>query len=195
MDEDAGVRFGKPALPGKTTSAHAGARHPWSAPLARSRHSMFSEIIFGKGNKEERESGLLGNHVLLAQAAAQMGDVLPPSAESLSNNFVALFGRSPEQVEKCQILKVNRQAYVALVKERAQTNPVYHDVVLDNVAVTDIPEDGVPPQILACACPLVGSDRYRATRIGPGTFRDPMDKSQGDEENIGRGHGRRRAMC
>ena len=129
-----------------------------------------------------------------------MGDVLPPSAESLSNNFVALFGRSPEQVEKCQILKVIRQAYVALVnvalvKERAQANPVYHDVVLDNVAVADIPEDGVPPQILACVCPLVGSDRYRATRIGPGTFRDPMDKSQGDEENIGRGHGRRRAMC
>ena len=155
----------------------------------------FRKVILGKGNKEERESGLLGNHVLLAQAAAQMGDVLPPSAESLSNNFVALFGRSPEQVEKCQILKVNRQAYVALVKERAQTNPVYHDVVLDNVAVADIPEDGVPPQILACACPLVGSDRYRATRIGPGTFRDPMDKSQGDEENIGRGHGRRRAMC
>ena len=79
-----------------------------------------------KGKKEEREKELLSNHVLLSQPAAQLGDVLPPSAESLSNNFVALFGRS--QVQKCQILKVHRQAYVTLARERAQVNSVYHDL-------------------------------------------------------------------
>ena len=60
----------------------------------------FRKVLLGKGNKEERESSLLGNHVLLAQPAAQLGDVLPPSAESLNDNFAALFGRSPEQVDK-----------------------------------------------------------------------------------------------
>ena len=53
----------------------------------------FRKLLLGKGNKEEREGALLGNHVLLSQPPAQMGDVLPPSAESLSDNFVALFGR------------------------------------------------------------------------------------------------------
>ena len=142
----------------------------------------FRKLLLGKGSKEERESGLLGNHVLLSQPAAQLGKELPPSAESLSNNFVALFGRSPEDVRKCQILKVNRQAYVTLVRERVQVNPVYHDVVLDQAAVAKLPEADVPQQIWECACPLLGSDRYRATSIGPGTLRDPMNKSHNDEE-------------
>ena len=134
----------------------------------------FRKLLLGKWNKEEREGALLGNHVLLFQPPAQMCDVLPPSAESISDNFVALFGRSPEQVEKCKILKVHRQAYVTLAKERAQVNPMYHDVVLDHVAVANLPEDGVPPQILACACPLFGFERDPATRNGPGSLRDPM---------------------
>ena len=61
----------------------------------------FRKLLFGKGNKEERECALLGNQVLLSQPPAQIGDVLTPSAESLSYNFVVLSGRSPEQVEKC----------------------------------------------------------------------------------------------
>ena len=150
----------------------------------------FRKLLLGK-NKDEREGALLGNHVLLSQPPAQMGDVLPPSAESISDNFVALFGRSPEQVEKCKILKVHRQAHVALAKERAHMNPMYHDVVLDHVAVASLPDHGVPPQILACACPLFGVERYRATRSGPGSPLDPMVKSP----SIGRGHKGRRAMC
>ena len=51
----------------------------------------FRKIVLGKGSKEDRESGLLGNHVLLSQPAAKLGDVLPPSSDSLGSNFVALF--------------------------------------------------------------------------------------------------------
>ena len=56
-------------------------------------------------------------------------------------------------------------------------------MVLDHVAVASLPDHGVPPQILACACPLFGVERYRATRSGPGSLRDPMDKSHGDDED------------
>ena len=146
------------------------------------RRPYFRKLLLGKGAKEEREEGLLGNHVLLSQPAAQLGDVLPPSGESLSNNFVALFGKSVEEVAKCQILKVHREAYVTLVRERAQVNPVYHDVVEDRQGMAIIPEDAVPPQILACACPLLGSERYCATRIGPGSLRDPMDQPRNEED-------------
>ena len=142
----------------------------------------FRKLLLGRGAKEERESGLLGNHVLLSQPAAKLDDVLPPSGESLSNSFVALFGNSPEEVAKCQILKVHREAYVALVRERAQVNPFYHAVVLDAEGVAKLPEDGVPPQLLDCACPLLGSERYRATRVGPGSIRDPMDQACDAEE-------------
>ena len=75
----------------------------------------FRKLLLGKGEKDERESGLLGNHVLLSQPAAKLDDVLPPSGESLSESFVALFGSSPEEVSKCQLLKVHREEYVTLV--------------------------------------------------------------------------------
>ena len=79
----------------------------------------FRKLVLGKGAKDERESGLLGNHVLLSQPAAKLDDVLPPSGESLSDSFVALFGSSPEEVAKCQLLKVHREAYVTLVRDCA----------------------------------------------------------------------------
>ena len=139
--------------------------------------------MLGKGSREDRESGLCGNHVLLSQPAAKLGDVLPPSSDALGNSFVALFGCSPEEVQKCQILKVHRQAYVTLVQERAQVNSVYHDTVLDPAGVAQLPEDVVPPQILECACPLPGADTYTATRMGPGTLRDPMGKPNFDKES------------
>ena len=105
----------------------------------------FRKLLLGKGSKEERESGLLGNHVLLSQPAAKLGDVLPPTADSLGQNFVALFGRSPEQVQKCQILKVHRQSYLTLVRERTAVNVAYCDTMLDDAGVAKLPENGVPP--------------------------------------------------
>ena len=56
----------------------------------------FRKLLLGKGGKEEREGGLLGNHVLLSQPAAKLDAVLPPSGQSLSENFVALFGKSSD---------------------------------------------------------------------------------------------------
>ena len=38
-----------------------------------------------------------------------------------------------------------------------------------------MPLNGVPPQILDCACPVPGADRYKSTRTGPGSIRDPLD--------------------
>ena len=76
---------------------------------------------------------------MLPQPAAKLDDVLPPRGESISNSFVALFGRSPEEVAKCQILKAHREAYVALVRERAQVNPFYHAVGLGPESVAKLP--------------------------------------------------------
>ena len=40
----------------------------------------FRKMVLGKGNKDERQSGLTGNHILVAQPAAELGDVLPPTS-------------------------------------------------------------------------------------------------------------------
>ena len=69
----------------------------------------FRKLVLGKGSTEDRQVGLQGNHVLLSQPAADLGKVLPLTSENL--NFVALFGPSHNDLSKCQILKVHREAY------------------------------------------------------------------------------------
>ena len=60
----------------------------------------FRKMVLGKGNKDERQSGLTGNHILIAQPAAELGDVLPPTSAQLSASFVAIFGQSIEDLRK-----------------------------------------------------------------------------------------------
>ena len=142
----------------------------------------FRKLVLGKGLTEDRQVGLQGNHVLLSQPAADLGKVLPLTSQNL--NFVALFGPSHNDLSKCQILRVHREAYSTLVRERARENPTYHDAHIDEDAVAAFPEYGVPKQIMECGCPLPGIEKYQATREGPGSIRDPMDatKDQDDAE-------------
>ena len=135
----------------------------------------FRKLILGKGNKDERQTGLTGNHILVAQAAAELGDVLPPTSEQLSASFVAVFGQSIEDLRKCQLLHVNRDAYVALQQERSLVNATYGTVRVDQAALKSMPVNGVPSQILDCACKMQEADLYKSTRSGPGTIRDPLD--------------------
>ena len=89
---------------------------------------------------------------------------------------------------------------MTLVRERAQANPFYHTVDLDPDGVAKLPEDGVPPQLMECACPLLGSDSYRATHVGPGSIRDPMEQAcdaeeASDEETPEEEHGTEEGSC
>jgi hypothetical protein len=108
----------------------------------------------------------------------------------------AIFGQSIEDLRKCQLLRVNRDAYATLLQERALHNATYANARVDQAAVSSLPIDGVPEQILECACALPESDRYKSTRLGPGSIRDPLtlaaeqdDASDelSDVDNIGEG--------
>ena len=68
-----------------------------------------------------------------------------------------------------------RDAYVALQQERSLVNAAYATVLLDQAALESMPVNGVPNQILDCACAMREADRYKSTRSGPGTIRDPLD--------------------
>ena len=66
----------------------------------------FHKLLLDSGRKEDRQSGLAGNHVLVSQAAADAGEVLPPTSMQLSNTFVVTFGKSLGELHKCQLLIV-----------------------------------------------------------------------------------------
>ena len=142
----------------------------------------FRKLFLGKGRNQNRQSGLTGNHVLVSQACADVGEVLPPTSSQLSNTFVAIFGNSIDDLRKCQLLNVKRDDYKVLVEERRNTNIAFQAIRVDEVAVEELPQDGVPTQILECAVHMPESDRYQASRPGPGSLRDPLDATAAPDD-------------
>ena len=86
-----------------------------------------------------------------------------------------------EDLAKCQLLTVSRQAYRTLAEERLRVNSYFGRKILDQQAVDALPENGVPQQFIDCGAQMPEVDRYRSTRSGPGTIRDPLDAAKEDD--------------
>ena len=77
---------------------------------------------------------------------------------------------------------MSRSAYKILVEERIRVNAAFARTVIDQQAVESLPENGVPQQLIECGVQMPEVDKYNATRCGPGTLRDPLDKTQEDDD-------------
>ena len=86
-----------------------------------------------------------------------------------------------EDLAKCQLLTVSRHAYRTLAEERLRVNSWFGRKILDHQAVDALPENGVPQQFIDCGAQMPEVDRYRSTRCGPGTIRDPLDAAKEDD--------------
>ena len=86
-----------------------------------------------------------------------------------------IFGQNANDLRRCHLLTVHRDAYKALATERARVNAIFAEVPLDQAAMNALPINGVPDQLLECAIQMSEVDEYKATRPGPGTIRDPLD--------------------
>ena len=129
---------------------------------------VWRKLILGRGDKDEQEKGIGGNCILLAQARPEeLATSLPPTTAQLQQTFVVLFARSIEEVGKAQMLVVNRQDYVALVRTRSRVCPVYADIPLDEERTRQLPENGVPEQFLACAQHLPETEKVCIASVGP----------------------------
>ena len=140
--------------------------------------ACFRKLLLGKGQKETLQSGFTGNHILISQASATLAEALPPSSTHLKDSFVVIFGQDTDDLRKCQLLTVQREAYKALAAERARVNAIFAEIPVDQAAVNALPLNGVPQQFLDCAVQMPEVDRYSATRSGPGTVRDPLDAAR-----------------
>lgn len=142
----------------------------------------FRKLLLGRGRHGDREAGSTGNHILVAQGAPKPGEELPPSSKTLSAHFVTILGQNPQDISKCQLLTVNREAYRTLVEERKRVNPTFAYIDIKSAVVDALPENGVPAQLAECAVEMPESDRYTATCSGPGSIRDPLDKAAPEDD-------------
>jgi hypothetical protein len=118
----------------------------------------------------------------VSQGSPSISQVLPPSSRQLSDSFVAVFGQDKEDLSKCQLLTVSRDAYKTLAEERVRVNSAFGRTIIDQQAVEALPENGVPQQLIECAVQMPEVDKYVATRCGPGTIRDPLHAAQEDDD-------------
>jgi len=169
------------SLPSQTISGLVGSvrpfrAHPWVCGCywASAGHAS-ANIFLGKGQRDTLQSGFTGNHILISQASPTLAKALPPCSTDLKDAFVVIFGRDADDLRKCQLLTVQREAYKALAAERARVNAIFAEISVDQAAVNALPLHGVPQQFLDCAVQMPEVDRYSATRSGPGTIRDPLD--------------------
>ena len=109
---------------------------------------MFPQTLVGQGPKETLQSGFTGNHILISQASATLAEALPPSSTHLRDSFVVIFGQNTDDLRKCQLLTVQREAYKALAAERARVNAIFAEIPVDQAAVNALPFNGVPRQFL-----------------------------------------------
>ncbi|CAK0810017.1 unnamed protein product, partial [Prorocentrum cordatum] len=136
--------------------------------------ACFRKLLLGKGQKETLLSGFTGNRILISQASATLAEALPPSSTHLKDSFVVIFGQDTDDLRKCQLLTVQREAYKALAAERARVNAIFAEIPVDQAAVNALPPNGVPQQFLDCAVQMPEVERCSATRSGPGTVRDSL---------------------
>ena len=142
----------------------------------------FRKLVLGAGRSEDKQFGTTGNHVLVTQGSPCIHELLPPTSRQLSDSFVAVFGQHKEDLSKCQLLTVSKNAYKTLAEERVCVNSVFARTVIDQQAVEALPENGVPQQLIDCAIHMPEVDKYAAARCGPGTIRCPLDTVQEDDD-------------
>jgi hypothetical protein len=145
--------------------------------------ACFRKLLLGRGPKEELQSGLAGNHVLVSQAKPTKTPTLPPTAEELSENFVAVFCKSIDEVEKSQFLKVARGDYKILARERCAVNAAFAAKSMNWNAVDGWPEIGVPEELRRCAMQMPEAEQMQFASSGPGTIRQPIDAAKGAEDS------------
>ena len=136
--------------------------------------AVWRKLILGSraqahlGHKDEKEKGVAGNCILLAEARPEeLATSLPPTTEQMQNTFVVLFCRSIEEVSRAQMLVVNRQDYIALVQTRQRVCPVYAEIPLDEERMQQWPENDVPKELLACAQHLPETEKVCIATVGP----------------------------
>ena len=146
--------------------------------LGRGRPYLRKIILRGNGSQGEsdaKESGLVGNSILLAQpTTGEIQATLPPPVDSLGDNMVVIFTRNREDVRKAKHLFVSRERFLQCAKIRKNVCYAYQDVTVDEAAAAqDLPEDGVPDVFVQEAYHMSEAQFFEPKLDGPASVRVP----------------------
>ena len=116
----------------------------------------------GKGAPDVQQKGITGNTILFAQPTADIASMeLPPAPDALVDSLNIAFSRSTTDLRKAEWATIKRSEYMRIVRERKQQCATFaHVSVVENLAATRLPEDGVPDHIQCCMQLVEGAVSY-----------------------------------
>lgn len=124
----------------------------WLMSLGR---ACWRKVLLGQKGvaEDERQIGLIGNSVLLAQPTGGLPCMeLPPDPLNLIDTLVIAFtGSNTDNLESAKWATVCRSRYLKAVAFRKQVCPAYQEVeVNEKRAKTELPEEAVPDVLKQC---------------------------------------------
>ena len=152
--------------------------------LSRGR-CCWRKYVLGKGSAADTQKGLVGNTIFLAQPNSDtITESLPPPRHALQDTLVVIFSRSLDDLDKAQVLKVQRQKFLECAEYRKRVCSAFADVqVREDVSAEELPDDGVPLSIRNCAVHIEGADSMPSRLPGIGRRYDPT-AATADEKTV-----------
>ena len=121
----------------------------WLLSLAR---PCFHKLVLGKGAPQERQCGLTGNSIVLAQpVTGRSVPELPPPIDALTSNILVVFTNSTQNLSTAKWATVDREQYLECAAFRKRVCPAYSEVnILQDFDEARLPRRGVPEALTEC---------------------------------------------
>ena len=129
--------------------------------LGLSRHCFWKLVLGRSTHPNDRRRGITGNRIFVTDGSPTLCDVLSPSLQDLSDNFVVVFGQSIEDLTMCQLWTLSREVYRTLAEERCRVNIEFCRVALYARKMGALSQQGAPQQFFECALQMPGRRRVR----------------------------------
>ena len=155
--------------------------------LASSGRLVMKQLLLGRGPDDEVHKGMTGNPMLITQPSATYDQVLP-NTPALNDRMVVIFCRTIDDVSKAPMLFVDREPYREMVKHRKQVCPTFADIIIDDAAIDELPNNAVPETLLQGAQFMPEAAGIHTTMQGPTnriplTHRHEQDDSESDSSD------------
>ena len=155
--------------------------------LGLGRAVMRLVLLKPRDKTDEVEKGLVGNTILVAQAAPQLIlSTLPPSEAEQFSYFNVVYTTGREELSKKAALTVNRAQYLQCALIRAERCPVFASIGIDEAkAEAHLPLEGVPPGVLQGAVEMQSIKHFAPNLSGPASRQAPFCESdEADEAEV-----------
>ena len=141
---------------------------------------IMKQLLLGRGSPDEVERGLTGNTMIIGQPTATYEQVMP-NLDAVSSGMVVLYCQSVDDVRHARVLYVDREPYRRCLQLRRAVCPAFANVLADEIAIENLPTNGVPDDTVYGAVFMPEATNIKTTMHGPASRSNPCISAAADD--------------